>query len=65
MILSVLTLDRRSNEVWMDKRGRHESVISGVTGVEWTKRYPREVKLLYRGHYRGLVWNVHEIKEKW
>lgn len=65
MILSVLVLDRRLNELWIDKMGEHEAVIQGVTGVEWTKRFPREVRLLYKGEYRGLVWNVHAIKEKW
>jgi hypothetical protein len=65
MICSVLTLDRQSNELWIDKRGHHETVIFKVTGLERVKGYHSEVRLLYKGSYRGLVWNVSEIKEKW
>lgn len=65
MILSVLTLDRKRNEVWIDKRGIHEAVINHVTGLKRTKENPQGVEMLYNGEYRGLVLNVHEIKEKW
>lgn len=65
MILSILTLDRKWNELWIDKSGRHEMVIQHVTGLKRSKNHPRVVRLLFRGEYRGIVWNVHEIKEKW
>ena len=65
MELSVLILDRKSNELWIEKGGDHESVIRYVTSVEWTTDIPKEVMILYKGEYRGLVWNVKEIKERW
>ena len=61
-----LTLDRSTDNLWIDLNGFHKMCLWDVTGLKLDEdMFSDHVRILRKGKQIGGAWNVAEIKEKW